>query len=98
MRARSRDTFRVTSHIVASAALPGSLLQAGFPKSVSSRSFLKQYDASPAALRKTARLHKCNSRPGGGFADDNALSGKPAFTDLVRRPREAAGKTNPALR
>ena len=98
MRARSRDTSRVTGHMVTPAALPDPLLQAGSPKSASSCSCQKQYAASSAALRKTARLHKCNNKPGGGFADANASSGKPAFTDLVRRPREAAGKSTLSLR
>ncbi len=98
MTARSRDTSRVTSHIVASAALPDALLQGGFPKSVSSRSCLKQYDMSSAVLRKTVRLHKGNSRQGSGFIDAHAAATAPAFTDLVSRPRQAAGKSTPALR
>ena len=98
MRAHSRDTSRVTSHIVASAALPDALLQGGFPKSVSNRSCLKQYDMSSAVLRKTVRLHKGNSRQGSGFADTHAAATAPALTDLVNRPRQAAGKSTPALR
>ncbi len=98
MRARSRDTSRVTSHIVASVALPNSLLQGGFPKSVSNRSCLKQYDVSSAALRKTMRVHRGNSRQGSGFTDAHAAATAPALTDLVNRPRQAAGKSSPALR
>lgn len=101
MKACSRDTSRVTSQIVASAALPDALLQAGFPKSVksvSNRSCLKQYDMSSAVLQKTVRLHKGNNRQGSGFADAHAAATAPAFTNLVERPRQAAGKGTPALR
>ena len=98
MRARSQATSRVTSHIVASAALPDALLQGGLPNSVSNRSCLKQYDMSLAVLRKTVRLHKGNSRQGSGFTDPHAAATAPAFTDLVNRPRQAAGKSTPALR
>ena len=105
MRARSRETSRVASQIVASAVLPDSLLQGGFPKSVTTRSFLKQYDTTSASISRGAGLHRgqgnvlgSHSRQDSGPVGGSKLPPSPAFAGLVERPQQVAGASTPALR
>ena len=97
MRANSRGPSQVASQLLATAALPDSLIKGGFPKAISNRSALRLYDTPAVTLAGSARLHS-SSRQGSALSQQKSAGLPPAFADLVPRPRQAAGQASLALR